>query len=377
MVESLALELDAVALLALPDGALALWSEPAGLFGRRLDPDGTPRARTRRIGRRCGGGFSAIGSTGEVHVACLDAGSEASHPASAPIPPRLRWHRLDGQGRLVASRVVAPVGPLSQGVAIAAPLAKTRDGAEPEPWVVWQDASAAAQIAWATHLTASDLAPPVRLSAVGRAAGHPAVVVDRRGPFAVWPETYLEDGEPRGELVGVALGADADPPGGGSGAVRLASRRRILLRVHHDASRPQLLHGPVAGRVLAFRDRRRKGQRTGLFLAALSEAGRIPEAVRVARADGDARPALCACGGRLFAATPRTYAGDYFVGLNVVARDLSRAAPEQQFYEDAHAFSKAAAACVGGRPLLLIGERARLSQTRSRLRAVPILCDLN
>ena len=374
------LELDAVALVALEVGALGLWSEPAGLFARRLDDSGAPLGAAARIGRRCAGGLSAAVAGGGVDVVCMDRGSDPSRPRAKRILPRLRWHRLDRDGRLGASRPIARVGPLSQGVAIAGSIDAAKgsgvQGAVPvrssaASWAVWQDASVAGQTAWATRLSAEGVAPPIRLSAAGHAAGQPAVLADGRGVLAVWPETYLEAGLPRGHLVGAILA-------GGARTVRVASKRP-LLRVHHDASRPQLLAAEALGRVLAFRDRRRKGRRTGLFLAGLPGWEGVVRAVsgakRVARADGDARPAVCECGGRLFTATPRTYAGDYFVGLNVVGEHFDRIAPEQQFYEDAHAFSQAAAACVQGRPLLLIGERARLSQGRSKLRAVPILCE--
>ena len=52
-------------------------------------------------------------------------------------------------------------------------------------------------------------------------------------------------------------------------------------------------------------------------------------------------------------ATPRTYGGDYFVGVNWLDDGLTRTRGEQQFYEDSHAFTQVAAVCLGAHALLL------------------------
>ena len=76
--------------------------------------------------------------------------------------------------------------------------------------------------------------------------------------------------------------------------------------------------------------------------------GASAEPVRVGRADGVGRPALAPCMDGVVVATPRTYGGDYFVGVNWLdQRAAQRTRGEQQFYEDSHAFTQVAVACAG------------------------------
>jgi hypothetical protein len=75
------------------------------------------------------------------------------------------------------------------------------------------------------------------------------------------------------------------------------------------------------------------------------------------------------------AATPRTFAGDYFVGVVHVDRALSQPSLEQQFYEDSHEFGQVASACLGSRMLLLISERGRPGGGRAALRSVGFTCN--
>ena len=76
----------------------------------------------------------------------------------------------------------------------------------------------------------------------------------------------------------------------------------------------------------------------------------------------------------LVAATPRTYGGDYFVGVNWLDPGLERSRGEQQFYEDSHAFTQVAVACAGAQALLLIAEFPQLQNATAALRAVPYRC---
>jgi hypothetical protein len=96
--------------------------------------------------------------------------------------------------------------------------------------------------------------------------------------------------------------------------------------------------------------------------------------MRVGRADGVGRPAIAPCMEGVVVATPRTYGGDYFVGVNWLDRELTRTRGEQQFYEDSHAFTQVAAACLGDHALLLIAEFPQLHSASSALRAVPYRC---
>jgi hypothetical protein len=141
----------------------------------------------------------------------------------------------------------------------------------------------------------------------------------------------------------------------------------------HFAASPQLV--VVDGRLLlGFRDRR-GGAKTGLYLARVPSFGAVRgRAVRVGRADGVSKPALLACMGGVVAATPRTYGGDYFVGINWLDRDLRRVRGEQQFYEDAHAFTQVAATCLGAHALLLIAEFPQLQRKSAGLHAVGYGC---
>ena len=99
-----------------------------------------------------------------------------------------------------------------------------------------------------------------------------------------------------------------------------------------------------------------------------------PGPIRAARADGDATPAFDACFGGLVTSTPRTFAGDYFVGVSWLGAGPRPPTLEQQFYEDAHEFTDTAAACVGDHALLLIGERGKLSQKETMLRSATFSC---
>ena len=96
--------------------------------------------------------------------------------------------------------------------------------------------------------------------------------------------------------------------------------------------------------------------------------------VRVGRADGVGRPALEPCMGGLVSATPRTYGGDYFIGINWLDAELTRSRGEQQFYEDSHAFTHVAASCQGPHALLFIAEFPQLTRETAALRAVSYEC---
>jgi hypothetical protein len=149
-----------------------------------------------------------------------------------------------------------------------------------------------------------------------------------------------------------------------------------IVATGRDAAPSPDLVGSEAGLWLAFRDHRKAARKTGLYLSRLAGDGRrMAPAVRVGRADGVGRPMLQRCLGGLVAATPRTFAGDYFVGVVQIDEALEHLSPEQQFYEDSHEFAQVAGACLGPEMLLLIAERGRLGVARATLHSVTFTCD--
>lgn len=358
-----AAESDGLALLEVQDGLISLWSEPNGLMGRGLARDARGRGPVRRLGPRCRGGIAAAVAERELLVACLDTPAASGGPEQRPFgAPSLRLVRVGWDLRVRGVRLLAEVGARSRGVAMV-----LDDPKGPTGFLAWHDASAADEAVFLLRLTgeadggAFAAAGPRRLSPPGRAAGHPALLFAAGALRIAWAETFLEQGEPRAALQ--VAGLQGAP-------VTVAS-------VHHDAVRPVWANLGEGRLALAFRDRRRRDARTGLYLLPLSATGDATAGppLRIARADGAAQPALSVCTSGLVSATPRTYAGDHFVGLNVLTAGLSRRAPEQQFYQDAHEFSQAAVACAGGQAALLIGERARVATDDIALWAVPVVCD--
>ena len=339
-----ALAYDSITLIAMDRGAVAVWSDPTGLYARLLDRDGAPREKTKRLGARCRGGVSAAVSAKGVEVLCMQ-------PAFEGDPGALVLLRIDRKLELEKTYVLASLGSLSEGVS-----AVVNDEVL---WVAFYDAAPDNQVTMLAEvpLAAPEKATVQRLSRAARAAGPPWLLKMPDGLYATWSETFLEHGEPRALLMRAKVGRDPKP----------------VAEVLPRSPRPQLF--AAFGRsYLAFRDRPKGHKSTGLFAMRLGAAGQDGPKVRMGRADGDAVPSLCFCEGGLFASTPRVYAGDYFVGVHRLNEGLTPLAPEQQFYEDAHAFYQVASACVDRRPLLLVAERSEPGQANAILRAVPFTC---
>jgi hypothetical protein len=130
------------------------------------------------------------------------------------------------------------------------------------------------------------------------------------------------------------------------------------------------------GLMLAFRDKRETGRKTGLYMARVAEDGRLlGRVVRAGRADGRATPVLEPCLGGVVSATPRTFAGDYFVGVLRADPELRRLSAEQQFYEDSREFDRVAVHCGRDQALLLIAERGRLLKGNAALRSTTFRCE--
>jgi hypothetical protein len=334
---------DDVALVKSAAGPLAFFSDATGLYARELDDSGLPRKRAERIAARCDGGLAAAVSGKELWIACARRAQAADLGAVSVYT---------FEGALDERQRIGPVGGESHGVALAVYAGRVR--------VVWQDAAlGGAQLRYAD----SGAPVPHVISDPDWFASTPQLSATDAQLIAVWDESQEHGTEYESRVRMLDL----------SGRSRTAVATTVLEA--HDASpSPAMLVDPRGGSWLAFRDRRKGRRKTGLYLAHLF-GSRASEVVRVGRADGVGRPTLTACLSGLVAATPRTFAGDYFVGVVQVDRDLKAFSLEQQFYEDSHEFSQVAASCLDSRLLLLIAERGRLGGGRAALRSVGFSCE--
>jgi len=338
---------DDVALVQSAEGPLAIFSDTTGVYTRALDEFGLPRRRAQRVGERCDAGLDAAVSGKDLWIACARRAGPEVGPGSVSV-----YLAADGQGALTERQHFGPVGAESHGVALAVHAGRAR--------VAWQDAAlGGAQLRYAetgsvlTYMFSDGdwFASTPRLSALDSKL------------IALWDESQQrgEDYESRIRMLDL------------SGHSRSGTGTTVMEA--HDASPgPAMVIDPKGGSWLAFRDRRKGRRKTGLYLSRLS-GDQASEVVRVGRADGVGRPTLTACLSGLVAATPRTFAGDYFVGVVQVDPDLQAFSLEQQFYEDSHEFSQVAASCLDQRLLLLIAERGRLGGGRAALRSVGFSCE--
>jgi hypothetical protein len=342
---SSAKELDGIELVALGRGLglLALWSEQGGLFVRAVDEQGRAQGAPQRLGVRCQGGLAAEPDGDAVEVACLVHPERGKHEDAGGV----LLQRVGPALALQRSRMFGRAGSLSSGIA----MARGAHGLE----VAWHDGSPDVQrVMW--RALAQDGSDAEQVSQSGRLASAPSLAA-RAGSTAIsWAETWLEGAELLSRIVYWDRHA---PP-------------RTLVPVLRLAASPQLF-SLGDDMLLGFRDRR-GSEKTGLYLTHVAERTRHVAPIRIGRADGVGNPALEPCMGGIVAATPRTYGGDYFVGVNWLDRELVRARGEQQFYEDAHAFTQVAAACLGSHALLLIAEFPQLQRKSMALRAVSYSC---
>lgn len=336
-------DLDGIELVAVGKKLLALWSEQGGLFARWVDDDGRARGASQRLGARCDGGLAAQRDGDALEVACLVHPQRGKHQDQGGV----LVHRVGLDLSLQASRLFGSAGSLSAGIA----MARGRQGLE----VAWHDGSPDAQRVWWGRLADAGASAQIA-SQGGRLASAPSLTALAGSAVLSWAENWLEGGELLSRIV----------------AWDRRSAPRTLVPLVHVAATPQLF-ALDRELVLGFRDRRAH-EKTGLYLAKVDGAARAATAVRIGRADGVGRPALAPCMNGVVAATPRTYGGDYFVGVNWLDRDLRVSRGEQQFYEDARAFTQVAAACVGSHAVLLIAEFPQLQRESMALRAVPYRC---
>lgn len=340
-------DFDGIGLIAVPGGAVALWSEPSGLYAQRLDGGGVAQGARARLGARCEGGFDALaGEQGEtaIDLVCLLHPARGKHDEPGGV---LRL-QLNRQLNEIARTVIGEAGVLSEGVS----LLRTPRGLE----LAWHDGAADVQRVWWLPLD-QPRAQPLQLSERGRIAAAPSLGLGPGGQsIATWAETWVEGETLHSRIVDWTR----------------ARGVRALHDVSNYAAMPKLI--PLdGGLVLAFRDHR-KDEKTGLYVAKLAGQDLAGEPARVGRADGTGRPALTPCMRGLVSATPRTYGGDYFIGINWLDHELVRSRGEQQFYEDSHAFTQVAAACQGDHALLFIAEFPQLHRETAALRAVSYQC---
>jgi hypothetical protein len=339
-------EIDAIALQAAGDGAVALWSEPSGAYARRLDRKGRPAGKTVALGARCAGGLAVASlEHGGLVLACSQLPRGEAHGA-------VRVALLDSTLRVTRANELARVGAQSEGIDVV------RIGGRIE--LAWHDGSAEVQRVWRASLAAdgAQVDAPRPLSDPAHVASAPAIGVADAAIVVTWSERFMDGDALRTTVVRWDARAGV----------------RTLVARAHIAAMPQLV--TLGERlVLAVRDRPRDAK-IGLYLAIVGDqAVRPTELVRVGRADGVGRPALEPCLDGLVSATPRTYGGDYFIGFNWLNGELRRTRGEQQFYEDSHAFTQVAASCVKSHALLLIAEFPQLHRETAALRALPYVCD--
>jgi hypothetical protein len=340
---------DDVALVWVGTQAALIFSEQSGLYARWLDSRGLPGPPAERLGPRCDAGVAAAVSGKAVQLACARRATEL--PAS---DGDVALYALDQGLRMQRVSRFGKVGSSSRGVAIAASPAGLT--------LAWQDATLDAARVW---LMLGLAAQPVAISDPGFAASAPGLEADDAHVYATWSETRENGRSVESRVQFAEL------------APRLTSGPKAVTVAHsRDAFPSPALAASERGLWLAFRDRRKASRKTGLYLARLDRAGRALGApVRAARADGVGRPALRHCLGGVLAATPRTFAGDYFVGVVRADPTLRTLSGEQQFYEDSHEFAQVAATCAGDHALLLMAERARPGRSGAALRSVSFSCD--
>lgn len=338
-------DFDAIELSSSGEQLIALWSEPNGLFARRLDDKARAIADVRRLGPRCKGGLASAPDGDATEVACLVPTERGEDEDSGG----LFVLRISRDLRLERSLRLGSAGALSENVV----MARGKHGIE----VAWQDASPDAHRIVMARLNDAGASALV-LSEPDHVASAPSMASFGGSTAITWAENWV---------IGEKLNTSVL-------YLRGAGRPRSVLPSAPLASTP-LLFALSGEPVLGYRDRSAAREKTGLYLMRLGLNGqRMHEPERIGRADGIGKPALFACMGGVVAATPRTYAGEYFVGVNWLDVDLKRGRGEQQFYENSRAFTQVSGLCIGTTAVLLIAEFPALDRDTTALRAVTYSC---
>jgi hypothetical protein len=330
--------------VSLAGRAVALFSDPRGVHAQRLDVSGAPSGPAPRILPPCDGGLDAVGGEA-LQLACVRrAGEESSESVSLyALDARLGVRSVSAFGR---------AGRMSRGIALV------RAGGQLA--LAWHDAAVSGARIW--YFEPGRMAAPRQLSDERWEASAPSLIWNGRRTFAAWAETRYDGERPQSRILVSAPAASQAPP-------------HVLLESRDPAPSPRLVALPE-GMMVSFRDKRESRRKTGLYLARLSADGRlVGSVVRAGRADGVASPVLEPCLGGVVSATPRTFAGDYFVGVLRADAELRRLSAEQQFYEDSREFDRVAVHCAEDSALLLIAERGRLLKGNAALRSTTFRCE--
>jgi hypothetical protein len=344
--------IDAVAAVSNERQAWGFWSDPGGLYGRAMTLRGEPMGPSVRVGERCAGGIHAQYHAGVgIYLACLTRATQSGVETGETADGGIVVRRL-GNGLGIQTTVRFGIaGSTSQGIELAA----TRK----DIWVVWHEGTGEKGQVWMARLdTGLKVLALKRISHPMNLAGEPSVLATGQSVWMAWTETWLRDEK---LVYGVWIGNGQDAP------------RAVREQSFRDAS-PKLID--LGGRpLLAFRDRPERVRTAGLYTAWLADSGAlVGSPVRVARADGEADPALRPCSGGLVIASPRTFGQEKFVGVNWLTVSLDRLSGEQQFAENARDFVLAGSTCVDDRTLLLIAERGSATQRYTNVRSVTYWC---
>jgi hypothetical protein len=328
--------------LRLGQDVLALFSDSSGAYVLPLDARGAPRGPARRLFDACDGGLDADSGEREVNVACLRREPEAQ-VVLYTLDPALSVRELARFGH---------VGRTSTGIA----MAHAASGALA---LAWHDAAVSGGRIWYFEL--GGMREPRQLSDDRWEASGPSLAGYAGSLYACWAESRFT-GERAESRIMVSIPTTPE-----------AARQVLTSR---DPAPSPRLAGTSDGLILSFRDKRENLRKTGLYLARIDAGGRLlGQVVRAGRADGQASPVLEPCLGGVVSATPRTFAGDYFVGVMRVDTELRQLSAEQQFYEDSREFDRVAVHCQRDQAVLLIGERGRLLRGNAALRSTTFHCN--
>lgn len=342
-------QFDGIALVASGDGgAIAVWSAHEGTFARALSRDGAPSGEARRIDARCDGGVAAVRDRGEIVVACLRRGQDAAQKKGGVVVLR-----ATPDGRVRSRRFLEGAGPESRGIDVAL--------FERRPVVVWQSASPAQQEIWLAELGRGDEPPRVVSSPGALVASGPSLFADEERFLVTWAEGWSGAGR---AFEGHTLVHD------GRGAPR------EVAPLSFGDARPSLVRD-ARSLILAFRDERPPGTRSGLYLQRVGRQLRpIGEPVRVGRANGEGGPSVLACEHALVTVAPRTFGRwDVLVGINRIDPErFEKRELERQVYEYGSDFALARGACRDDGALLLVAERGTTTRPTARVRAMPLAC---
>jgi hypothetical protein len=353
----------ALALAAEGEGAVAVWSEEGGLYLRRLDRAGAPRADALRLGPACPGGVDASSGT-PLLVACAQPAQPGRGAAG-----RVIVYAVEGDHAQVLDRF-EPVGEDARGVAIAA---------DEQEWVLaWHDARRGDGAVWRVRVPRRSEAPalpdelgdlaalvrpiPLRLSREGWRAGPPSARLVAGRAWIAWAETALdEQGEPIGDVL---VQADDEAP-------------RSLATVQHELADPRL--ATLGERLLvSYRDRRARGRPQGyaLWIPPRGETGSL---ARLAPSNLDSPALVVPCAGVALAVVPRTHSRhERLVSVRSHSLDaLEGEGPELQLYEHGEAYEDAAAVCLPGpeaRLLVIYAARESDEHEPAHLLSATVAC---